>query len=249
MARLVLPNMLHPIPFNLLKHIADDATPVFHNASAMILILVDKRGVGSPMLYACICGQNMVLAAHSLGVGTCWVGMLTMIMKLPKWRKRFGVSYPYSLDDCLAIGWPRADYDGEVDREVQLVEWHRPGGLRSIEEQGPEMAYLSLLDFFKVADYFDSRVTQTGRMAFDAEICTGCGICAAICPSRGLVLNGKLPAMVKISSDSAIAACLACGDCLAACPKGAIHVEQGYAATGYFRKTSQTEQFRYPKKY
>ncbi len=135
MARL-LPNMLHPIPFNLLKRIADDATPVFHDAPALILILVDRRGVGSPMLDAGICGQNMVLAAHSLGVGTCWVGMLTMIMKLPKWRRRFGVSYPYSLDDCLALGWPKADYDGEVDREIQLVEWHRPGGLHSVEEQG-----------------------------------------------------------------------------------------------------------------
>jgi len=137
LARL-LPNMLHPIPFNLLQRIAADAVPVYHNAPAIILILVDKRGVGTPLLDAGICGQNMVISAHSLGVGTCWIGMITMLMKLPKWKKLFGVNYPYTLDDCLIMGWPKGRYDGEVDREQQVVEWidgKSPGKKRS-EIQG-----------------------------------------------------------------------------------------------------------------
>ncbi len=132
----IQPGMLHPIPFNLLKRIAADATPVYHKAPAMILIMVDRRGVGSPLLDAGICGQNMVLAAHSLGVGTCWIGMLTLAMKLPKWRRRLGLKYPYTLDDCLVLGWPKGNYDGEVDREIQLVEWITPGGTRRTERQG-----------------------------------------------------------------------------------------------------------------
>lgn len=137
LARLV-PNMLHPIPFNLLQRIASGSVPVYHNAPVIILLLVDKRGVGTPSLDAGICGQNMVLAAHSLGLGTCWIGMITLLMKMKKWRKRFDVTYPYTLDDCLILGWPRGDYDGEIDREVQLVEWIREGSAQSktTERQG-----------------------------------------------------------------------------------------------------------------
>ncbi len=123
----LMPNMMHPIPFNLLQRIASGSVPVYHNPTAMILILIDRRGVGSPKLDAGICGQNMVLAAHSLGIGTCWVGMVTLLMKMRKWRKYFGVSYPYSLDDCLILGWPKGSYDGEVDREAQIVEWYDEG--------------------------------------------------------------------------------------------------------------------------
>jgi len=132
---LLMPNMLHPIPFNLLKQIADEKVSVFHNAPVMILPFVDKRGVGTPALDLGICGQNMVIAAHSLGVGTCWIGMITLIMKLPKWKKYFSIKYPYSLDDCLIMGWPAGDYDGEVDREVQIVEWIDENG-RRFEKQG-----------------------------------------------------------------------------------------------------------------
>ncbi len=134
----LMPNMMHPIPFNLLQRIAAEAVPVYHHAPAIILILVDRRGVGTPKLDAGICGQNMVLAAHSLGLGSCWVGMITLLMKFRKWRKFFNVSWPYSLDDCLILGWPRGDYDGEVDREVQVVDWFDKdcGGKVRKENQG-----------------------------------------------------------------------------------------------------------------
>ncbi len=132
----LMPNKLHPIPFNLLQQIAAEKTPVYHNAPVMILLMIDKRGVGNPVLDTGICGQNMVLAAHSLGLGTCWVGMITVLMMNPLWRKKLGVASPYELTDCLVLGWPKGDYDGEVEREVQLVEWIDENGVKRIESQG-----------------------------------------------------------------------------------------------------------------
>jgi hypothetical protein len=132
----LMPHKLHPVPFNLLQQIAAQKTPVYHNAPVMILLMIDKRGVGNAVLDAGICGQNMVLAAHSLGLGTCWVGMITVLMMNPLWRKKLGVTSPYELTDCLVLGWPKGDYDGEVEREVQLVEWIDEGGVKRIENQG-----------------------------------------------------------------------------------------------------------------
>ncbi len=131
-------NELHPVPFGLLKEIAEERAPVFHAAPTLILLLEDRRSVSSPQTNIGICGQNMVLAAHSMGAATCWIGLIKLLMYDPKWKKFFNVKYPYQLNNCLALGWPRVESDGWVQREVQLVEWYE-GGMQDpprIERQG-----------------------------------------------------------------------------------------------------------------
>ncbi len=134
----IMKNTLHPVPFSLLKIIAEDGAPVFHGAPTLILLLQDSRGVSRPAVDIGICGQNMVLAAHSLGAGACWLGMIKLPMYLPKWRKRLGVSYPYSLEECLAVGWQEKPADGVVPRETQEVAWFEggPDDPPRVERQG-----------------------------------------------------------------------------------------------------------------
>jgi nitroreductase len=129
---------LHPVPFGLMQAIAEGKAPAYHGAPTMILMLEDRRGVSNPAVDIGVCGQNMVLAAHSMGAGTCWIGLIKLLMYLPQWRWRFGVRFPYRLNDAIAIGWPGGKYDGQVHREVQLVEWFR-GGVKDppvVERQG-----------------------------------------------------------------------------------------------------------------
>ena len=131
-------NELHPVPFGLLSAIARDQAPVFHDAPTLILLYEDRRGVSSPPTDIGICGQNMILAAHSMGAATCWIGLIKLLMYDPKWKKFFNVTYPYRLNNCIALGWPKVDSDGQVPREVQLVEWYE-GSLKElprIERQG-----------------------------------------------------------------------------------------------------------------
>lgn len=120
-------NKLHPVPFGLMSQIAQGKAPVFYGAPTLILLVEDKRGVASPPTDIGICGQNMVLAAHSMGAGSCWIGLVQVLMYLPKWRKKFGIQYPYTLNDCIAFGWPSPKADGMVPREVQLVQWYERG--------------------------------------------------------------------------------------------------------------------------
>jgi nitroreductase len=131
-------NQLHPVPMGLLRSIANDECPVFHHAPTLILLLEDRRGVSSPPTDIGICGQNMVLTAHGLGAGSCWLGMIKLLMYYPKWKKFFGVKYPYKLNDCIAVGWPKVKADDQVPREKQMVQWF-VGGLETpprIEIQG-----------------------------------------------------------------------------------------------------------------
>ena len=87
------PNMMHPMPFNAIFDIAD-GIKVFHGAPTVILLLKDKRGAGKPEVDIGCCGENIVLAAHSHGLGTCWIGFVELLKRNPKWKKRLGIEYP-----------------------------------------------------------------------------------------------------------------------------------------------------------
>ncbi len=122
----------HPTGRDGVSKIADGTLDVWHGASTVIFLLVDERGSGDPHLDVGIAGTNMVLAAHSFGLGSCWVSFSTLLMASRKYRELLGVSYPYKLATSIAIGYPRGIPDGEVPRETHETVWHKPGGQREI---------------------------------------------------------------------------------------------------------------------
>ncbi len=70
----------------------------------------------------------MVLAAHSMGLGTCWVGFVRPAFDyLLRWKKFFGISYPYKFMSSLAVGWPVGEPDGMVERQTHAVDWYEDG--------------------------------------------------------------------------------------------------------------------------
>lgn len=122
------PNDLHPVPFGAVSLIADGELGLFHNAPTVILIFKDVRGVSNPDLDCGIAGQNMVLAAHSMGLGTCWVGFVKLAFQYTgKWKKFLGIRYPYKFASSLALGWPLGEPDGMVPRPTHAVEWYENG--------------------------------------------------------------------------------------------------------------------------
>lgn len=123
----LMPNKLHPIPYGAIALIADGKLMTFHGAPTVILLLKDRRGVGHPEVDVGCCGQNMVLAAHSMSLGTCWVGFVELLKFGPKWKKRFGVQFPYEICEGIALGYPYGNPDGMIPRETQETEWYENG--------------------------------------------------------------------------------------------------------------------------
>lgn len=122
------PNDLHPVPFGAVTFIADGKLGLFHGAPTVILIFKDVRGVSNPDLDCGIAGQNMVLAAHSMGLGTCWVGFVKLAFQYTrKWKKFFNISYPYKFASSLAVGWPVGEPDGITPRQTHAVDWYENG--------------------------------------------------------------------------------------------------------------------------
>jgi len=124
---------LHPVPFGAVDLIARGKLGLWHGAPTVILIFKDVRGVGNPDLDCGIAGQNMALAAHSMGRGTCWVSFDKAAFRYSlKWKRKFGISYPYRFVSSLAVGWPVGRPDGMVPRETHAVDWYENGMQRIV---------------------------------------------------------------------------------------------------------------------
>ena len=116
---------LHPVPFGAVDLIARGKLGLWHGAPTVVLIFKDVRGVGNPDIDCAIAGQNMVLSAHSMGLGTCWVSFAKTAFKYSgKWKRKFGIKYPYKFVTSIAIGWPVGKPDGIVLRETHAVDWY-----------------------------------------------------------------------------------------------------------------------------
>ena len=118
-----LPSMCHPVPFGAMKLMTEGKLGVWHGAPTVILIMVDGRAPGHPAIEAGIAGANLVLTAHSYGLGTCCVSFCTALAMQLKWRRRLGLRHPYKLMTSIALGYPRGNPDGYITRETTAIDW------------------------------------------------------------------------------------------------------------------------------
>jgi nitroreductase len=125
------PNLLHPVPVTVMTAIAAGRFAVFHRAPTVILLLMDKRGVGTPEIDIGICGQNIVLAAQSLGLGTCWVGFSKLLNQSRGWCTRLGVEPPYEITEAITVGYPIGEPTRLIARDTHEIAWLE-GGTKQI---------------------------------------------------------------------------------------------------------------------
>ncbi len=127
------PGDMHPTPFGAVSYIADGKLGLWHDSPTVILVFKDVRGISNPDLDCGIAAQNMVLAAHSMGLGTCLVGFVKLAFQYTsKWKKYFGISYPYKFATSLSVGWPVGNPDGLVKRTTHPVDWYEDGTSKTI---------------------------------------------------------------------------------------------------------------------
>jgi len=99
----------------------DGTDRLFHGAPAAILVGT-RPGASCPQEDALLASGNILLAAHSMGLGTCLIGFAVEAMKRDKRiRKKLGIPGDENVYAVIAIGYPAVAFQKPAGRKESIV--------------------------------------------------------------------------------------------------------------------------------
>jgi nitroreductase len=98
--------------------------PIFYAAPLLIFISgqADYKYLKDDVNLAV---QNMFLAAHSLGLGSCWIGLALPLNKDKKVLAELGIPKKCEIVAPLIFGYPAQIKDKIPERKPEVIKWIR----------------------------------------------------------------------------------------------------------------------------
>ncbi|GAB4389560.1 MAG: nitroreductase [Thermodesulfovibrionales bacterium] len=96
---------------------ADD--PIFYSAPAIIFVIGRGHYADASCPLAC---ENIMLAAHSLGLGTCWIGLGAMVADDPEVREALEMGADEKIFGPIAVGTPE-EYPEPPAKRPPDIKW------------------------------------------------------------------------------------------------------------------------------
>lgn len=97
-------NMQSPDLQRLVDMVSSPNFNLFYNAPLLIMIFADPRGF-MPQVDCALAAENMMLAAWSLGIGSCWIGLAQPLERVEGIMKELGVPERHRLIAALIFGF------------------------------------------------------------------------------------------------------------------------------------------------
>lgn len=123
---LVMPTKMDPRPMTAMEKADQTDDIIYWNAPAVVFFLKNPRGISNPDLDIGMAAQNLVLAAHAQGLGTCYIGLCIEPLTYPNMkamREKLGITAPWKPVTSVAIGWPKGKIDAAIQRDTPPIEW------------------------------------------------------------------------------------------------------------------------------
>ena len=98
-------------------------TDPFYNAPVVIAVLA-RKDVNTYVYDGSLSLGNMMLAAHSLGLGACWVHRAKETFERPEWKeflKSLGIDGEYEGIGNLIVGYADCDYPDKKPRAENRI--------------------------------------------------------------------------------------------------------------------------------
>lgn len=95
---------------------------IFYNAGTLIIIYAAD---GGPYAHGdcCLAAQNLMLAAHDMGLGTCWIGFAHYLLNDPAIKKELGVPEEYTAVAPLILGYPDGALPAREKKAPKIIFW------------------------------------------------------------------------------------------------------------------------------
>jgi nitroreductase len=93
--------------------------PVYYSAPTIVFVLGRGRYAAHSCPLAC---ENMMLAAHSLGLASCWVGFGAMVIDDPKVRSLLELEEDDTIFGPILLGYPKGQTP-RPPKKAPKVKW------------------------------------------------------------------------------------------------------------------------------
>lgn len=94
---------------------------LFYDAPILILVMHNRND--SLADYDCaLCAENMMLAAHSLDLGSCWIGAGAFIQQSPELLDDLDIPHDFKIVAPIILGYPNK-IPPAMDRCEPMVSW------------------------------------------------------------------------------------------------------------------------------
>lgn len=113
-------NMQSPDLQRLADMVSVPSFNLFYNAPLLIMIFADPRGF-MPQVDCAMAAQNMMLAARSLGLGSCWIGLAQPLERVSSIMRELGVPEKHRLVGSLIFGFPAGEVQEAPERNRDVI--------------------------------------------------------------------------------------------------------------------------------
>jgi nitroreductase len=100
----------------------DPAFSIFYDATTLIVIYA-APAEWSPHEDCCLAGQNLMLAAHGLGLGTCVIGLARQALEEAEFRREFGIPDDHHAVLPILVGYPSAPVEPTPRDAPRVLSW------------------------------------------------------------------------------------------------------------------------------
>ena len=105
------------------KQLSNPNNDIFYGAPAIVFIFTTPNCL-TPVEDASLAAENMMLAAKSLGLGSCWIGFARALGQDPECLKELNVPADHQLVASIVLGYPRkGDMRPSVRDEPKVLGW------------------------------------------------------------------------------------------------------------------------------
>lgn len=103
------------------SRLGDPAFQIFYHAP--VLIVISGNAPGSWITEDCaLAAENLMLTAHSLGLGSCWIGFAQSYLNTPAGKRALGLPESWVAVAPLIVGYPSAPV-AAVPRKEPEIRW------------------------------------------------------------------------------------------------------------------------------
>lgn len=95
---------------------------IFYNTSTLLTVYA-KKDSPYPESDCALAAQNIMLMAHAMGLGSCWIGFAKTYLNEPEIKKEFGISDEYIITAPIVIGYPEGTGSPGPKKEANVFFW------------------------------------------------------------------------------------------------------------------------------